>query len=279
MLKAAAILMERKEEFIDWLAIETGSTYLKGLIEVQQVYDILVESSSFPTRMHGITQTSTTENKESYIYRKPLGVVALISPWNFPLYLSMRTIAPAIALGNTLVVKPASQSLVTGATLIGKLLEEAGIPPGVFNVIVGKSEIIGDYFTGHPVSKMVSFTGSTPVGKGIGRIAGETLKKSALELGGNNVFIVLDDADVDKAVKSAVFGRFLHQGQACISVNRILVHRDIYEDFKEKFVKKVMQLSYGDPKDKDVVVGPVIDNKALKRILGIIEDSIKWGQQ
>ena len=204
-------------------------------------------------------------------------MIALISPWNFPLYLSMRTIAPTLALGNTVVVKPASQSLVTGATLIAKLLEEAAVPAGVFNVIVGSSEIIGNYFTGHPAPKLVSFTGSTPVGKSIGRIAGETLKQSALELGGNNVFIVLEDADIERAVKSAVFGRYLHQGQACISINRILIHQNVYVEFRDKFVNKVKQLAYGDPKDKSVVIGPVIDAKAAKRILSLIEDSIAMG--
>jgi acyl-CoA reductase-like NAD-dependent aldehyde dehydrogenase len=277
LLNAARIISERQEEFIDWLTKETGSTYLKGVIEVQQAHDILVEASSFPTRMHGLTIPSTVDGKETYVYRKPLGVVSLISPWNFPLYLSMRTIAPALAVGNTMVVKPAAQSLVTGGTIIAKLLEEAGFPAGVFNVIVGNSGLIGDYFTAHPTSKMVSFTGSTPVGIGVGRITGESLKKSALELGGNNAFIVLDDADVDKAVEGAIFGRFLHQGQVCMATNRILVHETIYEEFKTKFVAHARQLPYGDPGDKNTVIGPLIDQKALKRILGMIAESVAQG--
>ena len=277
LLKAAEILWARKDEFIEWLAVETGSTYIKAFVETQQARDILIESASFPTRMHGAIQASTIDGKESYIYRKPLGVIALISPWNFPLYLSMRTIAPALGTGNAVVVKPATQSLVTGGTLIAKVLEEAGLPAGVLNVVVGKSDIMGDYFTGHPVSRMVSFTGSTPVGRGIGKIAGEQLKKSALELGGNNVFIVLDDADVDYAVKAAIFGRFLHQGQACISVNRIMVHEDLYGEFKEKFVARVKELPYGDALNPVNVVGPVIDHKALERIMGVISKSVEAG--
>ena len=276
-LRAASILKERQTEFIDWLTQETGSTYLKGLIEVQQAHDILVEASSFPTRMHGRTTASTIDGKETYVYRKPLGVVSLISPWNFPLYLSMRTIAPALAVGNTMVVKPASQSLVTGGTIIGKLLEEAGLPAGVFNVVVGRLDIMGDYFTAHPYSRMVSFTGSKPVGKGIGRIAGEGLKKSALELGGNNVFVVLDDADIDKAVDGAVFGRFLHQGQVCMATNRILIHESRYDEFKANFVARVKQLPYGDPADKNTVVGPLIDHKSVQRILGILQSAVTAG--
>ncbi|MES2109840.1 MAG: aldehyde dehydrogenase family protein [Bacteroidota bacterium] len=277
LLNAARLLWERKDEFIEWLGKETGSCYLKAYIETQQARDILIECAGFPTRMHGNIQASTIDGKESYIYRKPLGVIGLISPWNFPLYLSMRTIAPALGTGNTIVVKPATQSLVTGGTLIAKLLEEAGLPAGVLNVVVGKSDIIGDYFTGHPISRMVSFTGSTPVGRGIGRIAGEGLKKSALELGGNNVFIVLDDADVDYAVDAAIFGRFLHQGQACISVNRIMVHQNLYEEFKTKFTAKAKELPYGDPLNPNTVIGPVIDRHALQRILGVIDKSVQAG--
>lgn len=277
LLKAADILWARKDEFIEWLAIETGSTYIKAFVETQQARDILIEAAGFPTRMHGHIQASTIDGKESYIYRKPLGVIALISPWNFPLYLSMRTVAPALGTGNTIVIKPASQSLVTGGTLIAKVLEEAGLPAGVLNVVVGRSEIMGDYFTGHPVSRMVSFTGSTAVGRGIGKIAGEQLKKSALELGGNNVFIVLDDAELDYAVKAAVFGRFLHQGQACISVNRIMVHESLYEAFKEKFVAAVKALPYGDALNPANVIGPIIDHKALQRILKVIAGSVAAG--
>ena len=277
LLKAAQILISRLDEFTAWLTNETGSTYLKGVTEVQQAHDILVEASSFPTRMHGLTLSSTIDGKETYVYRKPLGVVGLISPWNWLLYLSMRTIAPALGTGNTIVVKPSSSSLVTGGTLIAKVLEEAGIPAGVFNVVVGDSGLIGDYFTGHPVAKMVSFTGSTPVGKNIGRIAGENLKKSALELGGNNAFIVLDDADVDKAVDAAVFGKFLHQGQLCISINRILVHTSIYEEFKNKFVARAKLLVAGDPASRLTVVGPVIDRKSLQRIRDIIDGSVSMG--
>lgn len=277
LLNAASLLLKRKDEFADWLCREAGSTYIKAVIEIQQSHDILVESASFPTRMHGLTLYSSIEGKESYVYRKPLGVTGLISPWNWPLYLSMRTIAPALGTGNTVVVKPSAASLVTGGTIIGKLFEEAGIPPGVFNVVVGNSETIGDYFTSHPVPKMISFTGSTPVGKHIGRLTGESLKKAALELGGNNVFIVMEDAPVEQAAKAALFGKFLHQGQLCISINRILVHQKIAGVFLKKFIELVEQLPVGDPKVKSTVVGPLIDQKAVKRIQNLIQQSTAMG--
>jgi acyl-CoA reductase-like NAD-dependent aldehyde dehydrogenase len=277
LLKAAALLLERKEEFIQWLRAEVGSPYLKAVIEVQQVHDALVEASSFPTRMHGRILASSTDGKESYIYRKPIGVVSVISPWNFPLYLSMRTVAPALGTGNTVVLKPASQSLVTGGTLIAKLFEEAGLPAGVLNVVVGRSGIIGDHFTAHVGSKYISFTGSTAVGTRIGRIAGEKIKKTALELGGNNALIILEDADLDRAVDSAVFGRYLFQGQLCISLNRILVHESISETFRKRFVKRVKDLPYGDPDNNNTVVGPLIDKNALHRILDVIKHSVADG--
>lgn len=277
MLKAATILMERKEEFADWLIKEVGSTRIKAEVEVKQSYDMLLEASGYPTRMHGMVVPSITDGKQTYVYRKALGVVAMISPWNFPLYLSMRTIAPALACGNTIVVKPASQSPVTGGTIIARLFEEAGLPAGAMQVVVGKSAVIGDYFTGHPESRLISFTGSTPVGKGIGRIGGEGLKKLALELGGNNVFIVLEDADINRAVDSAIFGRFMHQGQICMSVNRILVHESRYEEFKDKFISRVKELPYGDPADPGTVVGPLIDKKAVQRVTDLIERAAQAG--
>ncbi len=277
LLKAAELLLQRKDEFVDWLTKEVGSTYIKSIIEIQQVHDVLVEASSFPTRMHGLTLQSTTEDKETYVYRKPLGVIGLISPWNFPLYLSMRTIAPALGTGNTMVVKPSASSLVTGGTLIAKLFEEAGVPAGVFNVVVGSSDAIGDYFTQHAGARMISFTGSTAVGKHIGKITGEALKRSMLELGGNNAYIVLEDADIDKAVAAAIFGKFLHQGQLCISINRILVHQNILEAFKDKFIERTKLLTVGDPAEKSTVIGPVIDNKSLSRITDIIQRSVEMG--
>ncbi len=277
MLRAAEILMQRKEEFINWIITEVGGTHIKAEVEVTQTYNMLIESAGYPTRVNGLTIPSYTPGKETYVFRKALGVISMISPWNFPLYLSMRTIAPALAVGNAVVIKPASQSPVTGGVIIAKLFEEAGIPKGVLNCVVGKSGTIGDYFVANETSKLISFTGSTPVGKGIGKIAGEGLKKLALELGGNNAFVILDDADVDRAVDSAIFGRFIHQGQVCMSTNRILIHESIYAEFKDKFVRRAAALPYGNPADKNTIIGPLIDNKAVKHVLDLVERSVQAG--
>jgi acyl-CoA reductase-like NAD-dependent aldehyde dehydrogenase len=277
MLRAAQILMQRKEEITDWIIKEVGGTRLKAEVEITQCYNMLIESAAYPTRVNGLTIPSYTQGKETYIIRKALGVISMISPWNFPLYLSLRTIGPALAVGNAVVIKPASQSPVTGGVLIAKLFEEAGLPKGALNCVVGKSANIGDYFVANETSRLISFTGSTPVGKGIGKIAGEGLKKLALELGGNNAFIILDDADVDRAVDSAVFGRFMHQGQICMSTNRILIHESLYEEFKTKFVERAKALPYGNPADKDTIIGPLIDNKAVKHVLDLVERSVQAG--
>jgi acyl-CoA reductase-like NAD-dependent aldehyde dehydrogenase len=277
MLKAAAVLVDHQEEIIDWLIKEAGSTRLKAQVEFAQSYDMILEAASFPTRMHGKTINSAVSGKDTYVIRKALGVVAVISPWNFPLYLSMRSVAPALAVGNAVVIKPASQTPVTGGTLIAKIFEEAGLPAGALNVVVGKSAVIGDYFTGHPESRLVSFTGSTPVGKGIGKIGGEGLKKLALELGGNNAFLILEDADVDKAVNSAIFGRFMHQGQICMSTNRILIHESLAAEFTAKFTARAQRLPVGDPGREGTVIGPLIDGKAVKRVLDLIDRTVKAG--
>jgi len=189
--------------------------------------------------------------------------VGIISPWNFPLHLSARSVAPALALGNTVVVKPASDTPITGGFLLARLFEEAGLPAGALSVVVGAGSEIGDAFVEHPVPSFVSFTGSTPVGRNIGSLAngGEHLKHVALELGGNAPFVVLADADLDAAVNAAVCGKFLHQGQICMAINRIIVEEPLVDAFTTRFVERVKNLPYGDPRKPETVVGPVINER------------------
>lgn len=215
MHRAVRIFDERKDEIIDWLVRESGSTQAKAAIEWGSARAITLEAASMPGRSHGRVLPSDVPGKQSLVYRRPLGVVGVISPWNFPLHLSIRSVAPALALGNAVVVKPASDTPVTGGLLLERIFDEAGLPPGLLSVVVGAGSEIGDAFVAHPVPSFISFTGSTPVGRGIGRIAsgGEHLKRVALELGGNSPFVVLADADVVAAVDAAVSGKFLHQGQ------------------------------------------------------------------
>lgn len=269
MQRVVSLFDQRKEEIIDWLIRESGSTRLKANIEWASARSITQEAASMPARAQGATFDSDVQGKENLVYRRPLGVVGVISPWNFPLHLSQRSVAPAIALGNAVVIKPASDTPISGGLLIAKIFEQAGLPDGVLSVVIGPGSEIGDDFVAHPVPSMISFTGSTPVGKNIGKIAvgGKHIKKLALELGGNSPFVVLEDADVDQAVKAAVFGKFLHQGQICMAINRLIVDQRRYDEFVEKFVAHVRGLKVGDPAAMDTAIGPIINPQQLQSLM------------
>jgi aldehyde dehydrogenase (NAD+) len=266
MLRAAQIMEGRREEIISWLVAESGSTVLKANIELGAAIAITIESASFPHRVQGRILESNTAGKENRVYRRPLGVVGVISPWNFPLHLTQRSIAPALALGNAVVIKPASDTPVTGGLVLAKVFEEAGLPAGVLNVVIGAGSEIGDAFVEHPVPSFISFTGSTPVGQNVARLASssEHLKHVALELGGNSPFVVLADADVEQAVRAAAMGKFLHQGQICMAINRIIVEEAVHDEFVERFTAHVRTLPVGDPADPATIIGPVINSKQLQ---------------
>ncbi len=273
MLRAATIMEARHAEIVDWLIRESGSTRWKAEFEWQCVHAITVEAASFPHRVEGRILPLDESGKESRAYRQPLGVIGVISPWNFPMYLTHRSVGPALALGNAVVLKPAEDTPVTGALLLAKIYEEAGLPAGLLNVVIGPIAEIGDAFTLHPVPKFISFTGSTRVGRHIGGLAmsGPSMKRVALELGGNAPCVVLDDADLEQAVRSAVVGRFMHQGQICMSTNRIVVDAKVYDDFVDLFTARVRELKFGDPNDPAVSIGPIINKKQLSGHLKHIE--------
>ena len=268
LYKVVEILDQRQDEIVDWLIKESGSTRVKAMVEFAATRAITLEAATFPSRVHGEIRPSNTPGKENFVYREPIGVVAVISPWNFPLHLTQRSIAPALALGNAVVLKPASDTPVTGGLLLAKVFEEAGLPKGLLNVVVGSGKEIGDAIVEHKTPSFVSFTGSTSVGKRIGELAngGDYIKQVALELGGNSPFVVLKDADIEQAVKAAAFGKFLHQGQICIAINRIIVEDKIYDDFVERFLAHVKTLNVGDPSKQDTAVGPIINKKQVESL-------------
>lgn len=274
---AVCIMKDQKDEIVDLLIRESGSTRTKAVLEYELAFEALRYSAIYPARVHSEIVPSTTPNKESRLYRIPLGVVGVISPWNFPLHLTVRSVAPAIALGNALVLKAATQTPRTGGLLVAKIFEKAGLPPGVLNVIVAHGKDMGDLFLTHPIPKLISFTGSTEVGKKIGKICGEKLKKVTLELGGNGPFIVLDDVNLDRTIDAALYGKFLHSGQICIAVNRFLVQESVYDKFCERFVKRVSELKVGDPSKKDTLVGPLINKNQVKKIREWVKSSVKAG--
>lgn len=268
MYNVVNVLDQRQDEIVDWLIKESGSTRIKAMVEFGSARAITLEAASFPSRVHGEIRASNTPGKENFVYREPIGVVAVISPWNFPLHLTQRSIAPALALGNAVVLKPASDTPITGGLLLAKVFEEAGLPKGLLNVVVGAGSEIGDAIVTHDIPSFVSFTGSTSVGKHIGELAngGDYIKQVALELGGNSPFVVLKDADIEQAVKAAAFGKFLHQGQICLAINRIIVEDEIYDDFVERFLAHVKTLNVGDPNKQDTAVGPIINEKQVKSL-------------
>ena len=277
--QCADLMTKRRDEIVDWLTRESGSTRIKAKVEWDMLHAITVEAASFPHRAAGRLLPIDEPGKDSLAYRQALGVIGVISPWNFPIYLAQRSVGPAIALGNTVVLKPSQETPVTGGLLLAKLFEEAGLPPGVLNVVIGASSEIGDPFVKHPTPALISFTGSTAVGKHVAELAvsGTRIKHLALELGGNTPFVVLDDADLDQAVRAAVVSRFLHQGQICMSTNRILVDASIYSAFAERFTAHVKTLKAGNPRDSDTVIGPVINSSQLEKMLKLINETRSAG--
>ncbi|MFH6565656.1 aldehyde dehydrogenase family protein [Pseudomonas kulmbachensis] len=270
LLKRLAQMIERRtEEITSWLIRESGSTRIKACFECNAALSMANECANLPFQVEGRILTSHKVGQQSFVFREPLGVVGVISPWNAPFHLSLRSVIPAVALGNTVVLKPASETAVTGGLLIAHLFEEAGFPAGVFNVVVGAGSEIGDAFVEHQVPAFISFTGSTQVGRNVGRLAtsGRYLKRIALELGGNSPLVVLDDADIEAAAHAAVVGRFLHQGQICMSVNKVIVDRSLYPEFAALVAERASALKVGDPSLPDTVIGPVINQTQLNGLV------------
>ncbi|ALS25407.1 aldehyde dehydrogenase [Paenibacillus naphthalenovorans] len=276
--KAAEYLKANRAAIVDIIVRETGGTLLKANVEVHLALEVLEEAIHYADAIDQVREIpSAIEGKVNHIRRLPLGVVASISPFNFPMNLSMRTIAPAIALGNSVVHKPDIQVGLTGGSIIAKAFEHAGLPHGVFNMILTDITEIGDDLLTHPHVGLISFTGSTAVGRHIGEIAGRNLKRVILELGGNSPFVVLSDADVDRAVDAAVFGKFIHQGQICMIINRIIVHKDKHDEFVQKFVERAKALPCGDPRDPNTMIGPLINERQLEKAVSAIEAAKRDG--
>jgi aldehyde dehydrogenase (NAD+) len=272
-----ALIEKHHETLTELLAIESGSARPKASREFTSTGEMMTDVATYPFRTQGGHSMSKVPGKENIIKREAAGVVAVISPWNFPFQLSLRAVAPAVALGNTVVLKPASETPITGGLLIAKLFEAAGAPPGVVNVVPGHGSEIGDRVASHPDLDVVAFTGSTNVGKHVATQAAEQLALPAMELGGNNPHVVLEDADVDQAVDAGIFGTFMHQGQICISINRHLVHESCYNAYVDRFVERATELPVGDPLDEETVIGPIINENERDKILSFIEESVAEG--
>lgn len=275
--KAIGWIEQNEGDIADLIIAELGGTRLKAMIEIFLVKTFVKEASTYPLRMTGEILPSTVDGKENRLYRVPAGVVGVISPFNFPFNLSMRSVAPALGAGNGVVLKPHDDTPISGGTLLAKIFEEAGIPKGLLNVIVADIGEIGDAFIEHPIPRIISFTGSEAVGRHIGGVAGKNLKKAILELGGNSAMIVLNDADLDLAVNAAVFSRFAHQGQVCMCSNRILVQKNVYQTFLDRFVRQVASLKAGDPQKAETDLGPLINQRQTESFKKQVQRGIDEG--
>jgi vanillin dehydrogenase len=278
ILEKAITFVEKNEaEITDLIIEELGGTALKAFFEIMIVKNIIKEASTYPLRMTGEIYPSPVDGKENRLYRVPVGVVGVISPFNFPFFLSMRSVATALGAGNGVVLKPHDDTPISGGTLVARVFEETGIPKGLLNVIVADIKEIGDNFVEHPVPRVISFTGSEGVGRHIGAVAGRCLKRAILELGGNSALIVMHDADLDNALNAAVFSRFTHQGQICMCANRILVQRSVYPQFLEKYVKRVSSLKVGDPREPQTDIGPLMNKAQVETLAKQIQKGVQEG--
>ncbi|MDV9172888.1 aldehyde dehydrogenase family protein [Streptomyces sp. W16] len=275
--KALRIIEDREQEIAEVIVAELGGTFLKAGFELHLVKEFLREAIQLALRPQGRILPSPVDGKENRVYSVPVGVVGVISPFNFPLLLSLKSVAPALALGNGVVLKPHQNTPIVGGSLVAKIFEDAGLPGGLLNVVITDIAEIGDAFIEHPIPKVISFTGSDKVGRHVATVCASQFKRSVLELGGNSALVVLDDADIDYAVDAAVFSRYVHQGQVCMAANRVLVDRSIAPEFTEKFVAKVKSLKVGDPRDPQTVIGPVINSSQADALSGVVEQAIAEG--
>jgi acyl-CoA reductase-like NAD-dependent aldehyde dehydrogenase len=275
--RAVRYVEEHFDDIVEIIIDELGGTRLKAAFEIGLTLDMLKEAGTFPLRMEGRIMPSPIDDKENRLYRQPVGVVGVLSPFNFPFFLGMKSVAPAIGAGNGVVLKPHEDTPIVGGTLIGEIFEAAGIPPGLLNVVITEIPAVGDAFLEHPIPRVISFTGSAAVGRHVAEVAARNFKKPILELGGNSAFIVLADADLDVAVNAAVFSRFTHQGQVCMAANRVLVAREIYDEFLTRYVAKAASLPVGNPRDPDTIVGPLINQKQADSLNAQVEKGITEG--
>jgi benzaldehyde dehydrogenase (NAD) len=269
--RAAALWTEHAEEITWWNVREVGAVPGMAGFAVHVAEQECYEAASLPSRPYGELVPSE-QPRLSMTRRYPVGVVGVISPFNVPIILGIRSVAPALALGNAVLLKPDPRTAVTGGLVMARIFQEAGLPDGLLQVLVGGVDV-GEAMITEPAVRVISFTGSTRAGRRVGELAGAHLKRAHLELGGNSALIVLDDADVDAAVGLAAWGSYFHQGQICMTTGRHLVHERIYDAFVERLADKAGKLPVGDPARDPVALGPVIDAGQRDKIHELVTGS------
>ncbi|MEV6342995.1 aldehyde dehydrogenase family protein [Actinoplanes sp. NPDC051851] len=273
--RAGMLWEEHAAEVESWIVRESGAIPPKAGLETHIAANECYEAAALPTHPGGDV-LATNEERWSFARRRPAGVVSVIAPFNFPLILSIRAVAPALALGNAVLLKPDPRTAVSGGVSLVRIFEEAGLPSGLLSLLPGDAAV-GAAVVEAPEVRVIAFTGSTRAGRVIGETAGRLLKRAHLELGGNNAMIVLPGADLEKAVSAAAFGSFMHQGQICMTTGRHLVHESLYDDYVTALAAKAAHLPVGDPASGPVALGPIIDGAQLSRIDGIVQDAVRSG--
>ena len=274
LLRAAAILRRRKDELGEMVTREMGKIIAEGKGEIQEAIDFFEYIAGEGRRLLGETTPSELPDKICLTLRQPIGVVGCITPWNFPVAVPSWKLGAALITGNTIIFKPASLTPLCAAALV-EVLEEAGLPPGVVNMVTGSPEEVGEAIVWHPQIRSLSFTGSVAAGKSIYAQGASMLKRVGLELGGKNPQIIMDDADIDLAVEGALFGAFGTSGQRCTATSRLIVHEKVYGEVKGKLLERTKSLRIGDPLDPEVDMGPVAGKDQEKKVLDYIEIGVK----
>lgn len=270
------MLLKRKNEIAEVLSIEEGKPLAEAIGEIIYSADFFGWYAEESKRVYGEIIPPSRPGHELRVEHVPVGVVAAITPWNFPAGMLARKLAPALAAGCTVVLKPASQTPLTAIKFM-EIFHDIGLPAGVVNLIMGSGSQIGEQLLKDQRVRKVTFTGSTPVGASIMQQAAKHISKVSLELGGHAPFIVLDDADLDSTIKNLLLIKMRNAGQTCISPNRVLVQRDIYESFKHKLLEKVAQLKIGPYHAEKVNVGPLIDRQAVQHMQSQVDDAVSKG--
>ena len=273
--RAGQLWAEHAAEVAWWNIREVGAIGAMAGFALHVAEQECYEAAALPGRPYGELLPSE-QPRMSMARRVPAGVVGVISPFNVPIILGIRSVAPALALGNAVILKPDPRTAVTGGVLMARIFEEAGVPPGVLQMLPGGADV-GEALVAHPLVRVISFTGSTPAGRRVGELAGKHLKRAHLELGGNSAMVVLDDADVEQAVAMAAFGSFFNQGQICMTTGRHLVHERLHDEFVERLAAKAAGLAVGDPATDEVALGPIIDAGQRDKIHAIVTDSTAAG--
>ena len=274
--RAGELMEKHRAELIQWLVRESGAIPPKADFEISASIGQLDTAAALTSEPLEVELPSITPGRTSTARRAPLGVIGVITPWNFPYVLAMRSLGGALALGNGVVLKPDANTPVTGGVVIARLFEEAGLPEGVLHVLPGGAEV-GQALVEDPNVRMISFTGSTATGRLVGEAAGRMLKRTLLEMGGNSPLVVLEDADIEAASSAGAWGSFLHQGQICLSVSRHLVHESIVDDYTKALADRAGHLPVGNPATDEVALGPIINEKQLARVRRIVDDSVEQG--